>query len=971
MRIAVIMSTYNGERYLTEQIESILNQEGVELELFVRDDGSSDNTVDILNSYRVGKIHIYQGANEGYGRSYIDCLRLAEDFDYYSFSDQDDFWEKEKLKKAVDVLTEKVNGKDLPAVYYSNVKVSDAELNLIHKTELENRKQTLGSVSMRRSIAGCTMVFNRSLWKEIFRNQISEDLLLQGHDSFIISLCYALSGIVYCDKNAYICYRQHSCNTAGAPYDLKKRIKKEWKALPYDKQAEIRIARAILDGWGDGMATENKDVLELVASMGNDWLSKAHILFSKDFTTGDIRLTSVEKFKALIVQTVSGGVLKRIDHSDIISFDVFDTLISRDVYCVEMIYQLMERKLACKNDPTSRHFAIERQIAGHLAAKKHNGCATIRQIYVELSRRKGWLKEEEIDNLIHLEEEVEFALCTPKYEGRVLYEYCLWKRKKIVLISDMYLSSELILRMLKKCGYQNIDGDSIFVSSEWGSTKRSGKLFEKAVSRCRFGKSSWIHIGDAIRSDWLMSKRSGLCSIYIPSEVNHFHYKSIRNRYIINRRKNINYEEKNCTRLMNHRLPWIRDVYERFGYECLGSLIWGFSRWLTREIGENSGNRYDKIYFLAREGKLLKNAFDIVNGNNQSIYLPVSRKALNGATLWMLHGIEEKLKNIPFPDEFTIRHVEDHLGIELPGAVRNRASELRFTSWKDIMKCGEAMVWLTLHESDIDKYSRKQLELLMKLLNLDVSVRRIAIVDIGWKGTMQYNLELLLSKEYSDITVDGYYVGVSRNAGKMNPGQTMKGFLFHEIDENKVFAFSGLLEGIMTADHGSVKKYEIRDDGMVGCCYYPYEYQGDDRVPLIQNGAIRLCNDIQESLAGSGMICDSYLPSDTLPDMQENGEDIDNVKNEDGCSELWSAGRIVRFGYRPRVNDIRLFQDFPFFDGDGHTMNAAEKKTWQHFRCDFRRSKWKTAYLRQNARGIPFVSQIYVLARRIRNQAKW
>lgn len=299
MRVAVIMSTYNGELYLKEQIESILNQIDVDLELFIRDDGSSDNTIQILEEYASDKIHVFQGENVGYGRSFISCLHMASGFDYYAFSDQDDFWEKEKLKRAVDLLVTRSKGDTFPAVYYSNLKVSDEKLNVLYTTKLEDRNQTLEGTSMRRSIAGCTMVFNQKLWEKIVESPIPGESLLLGHDSFIISLCYALGGVVCCDKNAYIYYRQHKSNTAGAPVDVGKRIKKEWKAFQHDKAAEMKIARAILDGWADAIPVENQDVLKLIATMGNDFSSKAHILFSNRFTTGDSRLTLVEKIKVL------------------------------------------------------------------------------------------------------------------------------------------------------------------------------------------------------------------------------------------------------------------------------------------------------------------------------------------------------------------------------------------------------------------------------------------------------------------------------------------------------------------------------------------------------------------------------------------------------------------------------------------------------------------------------------------------
>ena len=310
IQIAVIMSTYNGERYLEEQIKSILeqniaDQEDVNLEVFVRDDGSSDKTIEILNHYSGDKVHIYVGCNKGYGRSFIDCLHEAVGFDYYAFSDQDDFWEKEKLKSAIEMLETQKDSSNLPAVYYSNVKVSDENLNVMYITKLECRKQSLESVSMRRSIAGCTMVFNEKLWKEIFRSTVTDALLTQGHDSFIISLCYALGGVVCCNKNAYMCYRQHTNNTAGAPTNIKRRIKKEWKALHHDKQAEVQIAKAILDGWRDEISMETRNVLELLASMGDDWRAKAKILLSSKFSTGDVRLTAIAKIKVLFAQKYS------------------------------------------------------------------------------------------------------------------------------------------------------------------------------------------------------------------------------------------------------------------------------------------------------------------------------------------------------------------------------------------------------------------------------------------------------------------------------------------------------------------------------------------------------------------------------------------------------------------------------------------------------------------------------------------
>lgn len=100
--VQVVMSTYNGEKYLKEQIDSILSQEGVDVRLYIRDDGSSDRTTDILASYQEHKnVKIEKGNNLGFAKSFLTALDECDEADYYAFSDQDDVWEKDKLSTAM------------------------------------------------------------------------------------------------------------------------------------------------------------------------------------------------------------------------------------------------------------------------------------------------------------------------------------------------------------------------------------------------------------------------------------------------------------------------------------------------------------------------------------------------------------------------------------------------------------------------------------------------------------------------------------------------------------------------------------------------------------------------------------------------------------------------------------------------------------------------------------------------------
>lgn len=100
--VTVLMSTYDGENFLRDQIESILNQEDVYVHLIVRDDGSKDRTINILEEYQSrGKLEWYSGKNLGSARSFLNLVSKSPDNEYYAFSDQDDVWFSKKLKRAI------------------------------------------------------------------------------------------------------------------------------------------------------------------------------------------------------------------------------------------------------------------------------------------------------------------------------------------------------------------------------------------------------------------------------------------------------------------------------------------------------------------------------------------------------------------------------------------------------------------------------------------------------------------------------------------------------------------------------------------------------------------------------------------------------------------------------------------------------------------------------------------------------
>lgn len=235
--VCVLMSTYNGERFIEEQIDSILNQIEVEVILVIRDDGSTDRTREILKNYESdGKIRVFfSSCNLGPAKSFMELLYSVGNYDYYAFADQDDIWKKEKISRAVKML----ESKHRPALYASNqiIYQQGNEKGLRFKS-MPNI--TLTGIICGNLVSGCTMVFNNEL-KQILVNQkyrpSDEVLNLRMHDTWIAAVANIIGIIVY-DGESFIDYRIHENNVVGvASGNIKNRIVKFHKKL-FDKSRQ-------------------------------------------------------------------------------------------------------------------------------------------------------------------------------------------------------------------------------------------------------------------------------------------------------------------------------------------------------------------------------------------------------------------------------------------------------------------------------------------------------------------------------------------------------------------------------------------------------------------------------------------------------------------------------------------------------------------------------------------------------------
>ncbi len=214
-KILVIMSTYNGEKYLHEQIDSILNQKtDYEVHLCIRDDGSKDRTCDIVEEYTekyTEEVKLIRGENKGYNASFFSLMQGAEGYDYYSISDQDDVWLPDKLQIACDAI-DKVE-EDIPVLYASISHLVHDDLVPYGTTRKKEREMTMYNTIIQNICPGHTQVMNNRLL-EMLKGDIDTSRIYV-YDSWIQNVANLYGRIVF-DNEPHTYYRQYEGNQLGS-----------------------------------------------------------------------------------------------------------------------------------------------------------------------------------------------------------------------------------------------------------------------------------------------------------------------------------------------------------------------------------------------------------------------------------------------------------------------------------------------------------------------------------------------------------------------------------------------------------------------------------------------------------------------------------------------------------------------------------------------------------------------------------
>ena len=615
---------------------------------------------------------------------------------------------------------------------------------------------------------------------------------------------------------------------------------------------------------------------------------------------------------------------KRIQHLlskvDVVSFDIFETLIQRVTSSDEELFQLVGQILSHEGHNFNKDFS-QLRIEAQIEASKHvpHSEPTIDEIYEFIHLPDTCDRNHAKDIELKLHKDV--CLADP-FMKRML-KIAEYQNKTIIATSDMYLTSNVIRDILNSNGLEGVS--RIFVSCEIRKSKRQGDIFQDIITKLGIPASKIMHIGDSKRGDFLQPLLHGLKAFrYISKSAPSSGHWSTR------------LAELSCPQTKNEPYQW--------GYQYLGPLMYGFVKWLNTKLIDED---FDRIYFLSREGYFIKKAFEIVNPSFKvpTSYLYVSRKStIIPTALKLIEGmpINDVTRLVFTNRSLTFSDVLNEIGMSQQ-EIAAFCSRFRFHAEQLVPSSFPAAVEYEI-KTKMLTYARDQRELLMKYLQQEnFFSSNVALVDIGWRGSMQKALSRLV-KDYGRTEIHGYYLGFSKEAAS-DCHLHAEGYVFSpsskEQNEELLTGFRGLMETLFMPPHGSTINY-LHDGNQVTPHLDKLEYSKTDTETLtqIQNGALDYLNMIVRS---------AFVRID------EN-------------DSAYSFQHLAESLYNPSPGVFTLFNSIHFYD-HGKSSPMAQKvdlRNWLNINSTkkkFLDSPWRIGFIKIN---MPFIRKPGLVYARMR-----
>lgn len=548
-----------------------------------------------------------------------------------------------------------------------------------------------------------------------------------------------------------------------------------------------------------------------------------------------------ETIKKIISQICFSETSQIIDlikksRCNIVSFDIFDTLIKRNVQNPTDVFSILERNYCMWHD---KHLEIKKMRieAEYNARKKTKEDVNIDEIYscfLGISDdEKQWLINEEI--------RIEKAVCQKNFEMGKIYDWCIANDYCVIITSDMYLPEKKIIEILNDAGYEK--WDKLYLSNKLRKCKSTGSIFKYILDDKKVNSKNMIHIGDSLKGDYLVPKKMNIKSILI--SAGNIKTKYENKKYISEEKRNGNTSYNVVNSFVKNNLNSSYTFYQKLGYEVIGPILYGYCKWLEKILCEHE---IDKVFFLAREGFILKEASDIFGMNKLKCFVVrVSRKATSLPRLYKASDIRDLMNKITVSRiNFTVNdlllscniddkhstEIERKCQVSLDADVRN-LSDSEKKSLFNILKP---------YIDEISKEQEKNIHGYFKQFDFSGNV---AVCDVGWHGTIQNSLRDI----FPDVNITGFYIGgKDRDENK----EKMISFLFDDSFNHcilkDIMSSPDLFELFFLSTDGTAKYYEMDQDGKYYCVQELPEQSDENAQNILdlQRAAYKFVSDFQK-----------------------------------------------------------------------------------------------------------------------------